>query len=404
MPNIEGGRAAERDRGDGGLIQVKGSPYWYMLWRTNGKQYRKSTGETVKQAAKEVLRKKLDEIRAQGGHGPVIDPAKITYEVLRQGYIDHFQIQKMRSLKTRRTEGGFNGKEGDSFVCGLDHLDKFFEGRKIPQITNHQITEYVKHLQEKGLGNAAINRSLAILRRMFNLAKDDNKVLVTMVPNIRRRMLEEPPPREGFIRHTEFLRLTDKENKLALPPYLRDVVVTGYHTGMRKGEILDLEWGNVNLAEGFIRLRAEQTKNKKTRLIPLNAETIEILKALKKQNPSAPDDSLVFLNRKGKRILDASYNKVWNSVCARLKIKQSTEEGDVVSHWEPDGTYIGMIPHDLRRSYVRSIDNSGVAQAVGQRITGHLDASVYENYNQKHREDLQHAVQLRETYLASGNA
>jgi len=173
---------------------------------------------------------------------------------------------------------------------------------------------------------------------------------------------------------------------------------------MRKGEILDLEWGNVNLDEGFIRLRAEQTKNKKTRLIPLNSETIEILKALKKKNPFAPVVSIVFLNRKGKRILDASYNKVWNSVCARLRIKQSTEEGDVVSHWEPDGTYVGLIPHDLRRSYVRSIDNSGVAQAVGQRITGHLDASVYENYNQKHREDLQHAVQLRETYLASGNA
>jgi integrase len=308
------------------------------------------------------------------------------------------------SLKVRKTTGGFNGKEGDNFVCGLDHLDKFFEGRKIGGIVESQITDYVKYLQNKGLGNAAINRSLAILRRMFNIAKDDHLILVTMIPNIKARMLEEPPPREGFIRHTEFLRLTDKKDKQALPPYLRDVVVVGYHTGMRKGEVIDLEWGNVNLDEGFIRLRAEQTKNKKTRLIPLNAETIEILKALKKKNPFAPIDSLVFLNRKGKRILDASYNKVWNSVCSRLKIKRSTEEGDVVSHWEPDGTYIGLIPHDLRRSYVRSIDNSGVAQAVGQRITGHLDASVYENYNQKHREDLQHAVQQREAYLASGNA
>jgi integrase len=404
VANKEGGRAVERGRGDGGLIQVAGSPFWYMLWRAHGKQFRKSTGETGKQAAKEALRKKLDEVRSQGGQAPMADPTKITYEILRKGYLDHFQIKKMRSLKTRKTEGGFNGKEGDNFVCGLDHLDKFFEGRKIGQIVEGQVTAYVKYLQDEGLGNAAINRSLAILRRMFNIAKDDRLIPVTMIPNIKARMLEEPPPRGGFIRHAEFLRLVDKNNPKALPPYLRAVVVTAYHTGMRKGELLKLEWANIDLAEGLIRLRAEQTKNKKTRLIPLNEETIDILKSLKKQNAFAPVDSLVFLNRRGKRILDASFNKVWNSACARLKIKQSTEQGDVVSHWEVDGTYVGLIPHDLRRSYVRSIDNSGVPQAVGQRITGHLDASVYANYNQKHREDLQHAVQQREAYLASGKA
>jgi integrase len=404
MANIEGGRAVERGRGDGGLIQVKGSPYWYMLWRDNGRQYRKSTGSTVKQVAKDQLRKKLEEVHSRGGQAPMADPSKITYEILRKGYIDHFRIQKMKSLKVRKIEGGFNGAAGDSFVCGLDHLDKFFEARKIGGIVEKQITEYVKYLQDKDLGNAAINRSLAILRRMFNIAKDDRLIPVTMIPNIKARMLKEPPSREGFIRHAEFLRLTDKKEKQALPSYLRDVVVTGYHTGMRKGEILNLEWGNVNLDEGFIRLRAEQTKNNKTRLIPLNAETIEILKALRKRSPFAPVDSLVFLNRTGKRILDASYNKVWNSVCARLKIKQSMEKGDVVSHWESDGTYVGLIPHDLRRSYVRSVDNAGVPQATGQRITGHLDASVYDNYNQKDREDLRYAVQQRELYLASGKA
>jgi hypothetical protein len=45
-----------------------------------------------------------------------------------------------------------------------------------------------------------------------------------------------------------------------------------------------------------------------------------------------------------------------------------------------------------------------VPQAVGQRMTGHLDADVYQNYNQKRREALQHAVQMREAYLASGKA
>ena len=83
--------------------------------------------------------------------------------------------------------------------------------------------------------------------------------------------------------------------------------------------------------------------------------------------------------RSGERIQDASFNKVWNAACARHKIVQSTEDGEAVSHVEPDGTYVGLIPHDLRRSYVRSIDNSGVPASLGQKITGHLDAAVYDS-------------------------
>src|SRR5260370_37946041 len=106
MANKEGGRAVKRDRGDGGLIQVEGSPFYYMLWRSHGKQHRKSTGETVKQAALDVLRKKLEEVRSQNGQGPKGDPSKLTYENLRDGYLGFFRIKKMKSLKTRKTEGG----------------------------------------------------------------------------------------------------------------------------------------------------------------------------------------------------------------------------------------------------------------------------------------------------------
>jgi hypothetical protein len=38
--------------------------------------------------------------------------------------------------------------------------------------------------------------------------------------------------------------------------------------------------------------------------------------------------------------------------------------------------YVGLIPHDLRRSYVRSIDNSGVPASLGQKITPSVRFSV----------------------------
>ena len=90
--------------------------------------------------------------------------------------------------------------------------------------------------------------------------------------------------------------------------------------------------------------------------------------------------------RSGERIQDASFNKVWNAACARHKIVQSTERnGDVVSHFDEKGKYVGLIPHDLRRSFTRNIDNSGVPASIGQKITGHLDDEVYRQYNKKDR-------------------
>jgi integrase len=58
-------------------------------------------------------------------------------------------------------------------------------------------------------------------------------------------------------------------------PYLATIVLLAVHTGMRKGEILGLEWARVDLSSA--RLTLLQTKNGKPRGVPINRSVYEAL-------------------------------------------------------------------------------------------------------------------------------
>ena len=88
-----------------------------------------------------------------------------------------------------------------------------------------------------------------------------------MVPDIKSSMLEENNVREGFLEHEQYILLRDE-----LPDHQRLILVIGYHLGMRRGEILNLRWDQVDWDANIIRLEKKQTKGKQARVAPLYGE------------------------------------------------------------------------------------------------------------------------------------
>ena len=64
------------------------------------------------------------------------------------------------------------------------------------------------------------------------------------------------------------------------PAYLRPVILVAYQTGMRRGEILGLTWERVDIKAGFIRLKADDTKTRESRIIPLSPELVALFRDL----------------------------------------------------------------------------------------------------------------------------
>lgn len=334
-------------------------------------------------AARILLKEVVDDV-SKGTISVGNDPTQLHYSDLRKLYLNYYAEQEMATLLT-------NATTGEIYVGSLKHLDAFFGNMKASRI-EASIDAYKAERKAAGAANATINRSLAALNRMFSLAQKKHKL--QSVPFIK--MLPEPKqPRQGFLEIQDYEKLHN-----ALPGYVQPLLQVGYYTGMRLGEILNLKWTNIDLAENCIRLTPDQTKNESARNIPLIDGLPQTLEAIRRANPNATENDFVFLNDKGQPIV--SFIRSWRTACVKAAIKTRKNGVEIVSHFEKDGKevegyiegaiYYGFLFHDLRRSAIRNLIRAGVDATTAKKISGHKTDEVFERYNIISGADLQDAA------------
>jgi site-specific recombinase XerD len=90
-----------------------------------------------------------------------------------------------------------NGKRSlDKAQRSVRHLQGFFGGMRAVDITTEKVRTYISERQNEDVSNAEINRELAALKRMFNLALQQTPPEVPQRPYIP--MLQEQNVRKGF--------------------------------------------------------------------------------------------------------------------------------------------------------------------------------------------------------------
>jgi integrase len=201
---------------------------------------------------------------------------------------------------------------------------------------------------------------------------------VASVPYIA--LLEERNVRKGFFEHDQFLAM-----RVALPEYLRPVLTFAYYTGCRRGELLGLEWSQVDLSGRVVRLEPGTT-NDEARILPLTTELYETLAMQKSiRDTKFPACQWLFFNESGGKI--GRFQRSWRTACEAAGLAPG--EG------EPERLF-----HDLRGSGVRNLIRAGVPKSVAMRISGHKTRSVFERYNIVSERDLHEAARKLETYVS----
>jgi integrase len=174
--------------------------------------------------------------------------------------LDHAPTMKPRAWARYRTSGKALLTHFDPETF-LDEMDKA------------AWAGFVTARRKDGVTDATIRRDLACASSAFSLAVEWDWLEHNILRSLPKRHIKEAKPRVRWLREGEWAKLHN-----AAPLDLRPVLVVLVETGMRLGEVLGLQWRDVNLDRREVYLTA--TKGGRPRTVPLTADAIAAFKAL----------------------------------------------------------------------------------------------------------------------------
>jgi integrase len=332
----------------------KGQSFWRVdtwLEFPDGRKQRLKRGSIPTREMAVALEHKMQVEAYAGKHFDVVKPKSMTVSDAWASY-KPVAVSENRSSKT---------DEGRA-----KHLLAILGGRRAEGLTMKDVHEYrarrAKQINIHGRQPAVstVNREVAMLRHLLNHAVQCGDL--DRNPLVGVPMLAENNVRDVMVSEVEFTLLLQVAD-----PQLQPILVLAYDTGMRKREILDLRWDQVNLRDGVIRLSAKDTKAKAPRIIVLTRRALQAL-----QSTPRSLSGFVFVN--------PETAKPWNHI--QKKFHRARTAAGLERIWF----------HDLRRSFVTNARRRDVPESVVMRMSGHKTRSVFDRYNVVSEDDLRKAV------------
>jgi integrase len=330
------------------LAKFSGRVYW-IEWYQDGWRRRERIGPN-KAAAEQRLREVLS-ARTEGRHIKKSPDARIRFKDLAAWYLDLPEVKAKRSY------------DKDRMHCV--RLTAQFGERLLKDITPAMVETYKQQrlsetsCRRKPTRPATVNREITTFKTIFNKAMKNGKAERNPAQGVKQ--LKENNERDRVLTPEEYTHLLAH-----CPSHLSPIVRLAYHTGMRRGEILGLTRGQVDMKEGFIRLRAEDTKTNEGRLVPLNGELVEMFKGMPRGLPMTP----VFTYH-GHSI--GEMKRSFATACKRAGIK-------------------GFTFHDLRHTAINNWRLAGHDYFRIMAATGHKTMNVFKRYNTVSKQELKALV------------
>jgi len=316
---------------------------FYVDYYYEGRRIRKKVG-SEKDAENVLAAVKADILR---GEYRFKKDRKIRFEDFAKEYLDYAKINKRSWTRDESS---------------LKRLIPHFKDKLLSKITPRHIEEYKKKRLDDKVKTGTINRELACLKHMFTIAE-----------KLGRFDDKNPVKKVEFFQERQYvMKILDREeiNRLidAAADHLKPILIIALNTGMRRGEIFNLRWSDIDFIDHYIHIK--KTKSNVMRKVPMNSVVATTLKNIEKKS------EFIFpslWSKKHKHI-----NDVFNSfktACSNAGIKD-------------------LRFHDLRHTAATLMVTGGVDLATVSQILGHSTIQMTMKYAHPTPENKRSAVNV----------
>lgn len=337
---------------------------WHVDKQIRGRRVCESTGESDLAKADEYLAKKIEEIRQAAIYG--VRPKR----TFRQAATKYLTEQVKRSLARDAQD--------------LKLIDPYIGELSLDQVHMGTLQVFINERRDQGIKSATVNRTLAIVRRILNLAarlwRDEHGLT----------WLETPPM--IILQNWEDVRvpypLSWDEQRLLfqqLTPHLARMALFKVNTGTREQEVCGLRWDCEEripeLDTSVFVIPGTSTKNKEDRLIVLNRVARSVIEEQRGQH------SVWVFPYKGKRI-----TRMYNSAWKRARDKASELYEQSIGGPCPAG-FRSIRVHDLKHTFGRRLRAAGVWLETRRVLLGHKNGDITTHYSAPEIQELINAAE-----------
>jgi integrase len=320
---------------------------WWMSFSCQGKQIRRSTETADKKMAQRIFDKIKGEI-AEGKWFERLPGEDYTYQEMKDNYLEEYSARKGSS---------------DRDQVSLKHLLPIFGEKIETQITPREISQYKNLRLKEKAAPATVNRELALMKHAFNMARREWE-WVKENPVSMVSMEREPPPRDRWLTREEEAKLL-----ACCPGWLHRMIIFSVETGLRRGELVNLKWSDVQMQVRVIVVFGSKTKERRS--VPLSQRAFQVLQVLRRLEETG---EFVFVHSAtDMRVNVNTLRTAFDSALKRVRINDF--------HW-----------HDLRHTFASRLAQAGVDPYTIQRLMGHKSFVTTQRYAHHYVDSLRKGI------------
>jgi integrase len=232
----------------------RGNVFWFAIMQ-DGKRIQVSTKTDNRKLAERINAKVITEIQ-EGIWFEKQKAKSVSFQEMTEKYLQkYFRVRDEHTLK---------------------RLLPVFGHLKLAEITTEIVSDF-RDERLKKVKPATVYQELSLMRRMFNVARREWKWTKENPVADLSFAVGNKNARDRWLSLEEEKRLLDCATN---PSWLRSLLIFALHTGMRRGEILNLLWRNVDFFRKLVTVM--KSKNGEKRGIPMSQTVYNTLRGMSK--------------------------------------------------------------------------------------------------------------------------